>query len=208
MKTAPTLALAVLSIAAASACSSPKVMVPPRIDLQDHEVLAIIEFSSSSQGQLGPLTTTRFMEWVRIDQGLLRIIELGTEQEALSEVGSARLDRAAYQELGRTHEVATIFTGEVVVSDIRPAVSISADLRNIGAAADVDATLTVQMVETASGASIWSRSAEVTQRVGHVSLIGGDISFDADDPERAYGDLVDALLELVTREFRVTWERQ
>jgi hypothetical protein len=200
--------LAVLAVTALPGCGGSKVMVPPLIDLQQHEVLAIIEFTTSDDGELGPLATRRFMEWVRVDQGLVRMVELGTEAEALSEIGGTRLNRAAYQELGRRHEVATIFTGVLEVSDIRPAVSITPDLSALGAAADVDAELTVQMVETASGASLWSRSASVTQRVGHISVFQGDVSFDAEDPERAYGELVDALVEAVTRDFRVSWERR
>ena len=103
----------------------------------------------------------------------------------------------------------TIFTGELIISDIRPAIRISSDLGNMGVAADVDATLNVEMVETASGASIWSRSASVTKRVGEVSLLGSrDVVFDADNPERAYGELIDALVVAVSGEFRATWERR
>lgn len=203
------LTLAALTVAAAFGCGGSKVMVPPRIDLQDHEVLAMIEFSSSSEGELGPLATQRFMEAARLDQGLVRMVEIGTEEEVLKEVGSDRLDRSTFKELGSKYDVATIFTGELLISDIRPAVSVTSDLSAIGAAADVDATLTVHMVETASGASIWSRSADVTKRVGQVSLLGSrHVVFDAEDPERAYGDLVNALVDLVTGDFRVSWVRQ
>lgn len=203
------LLLASIPVSAALACGGSKVMVPPRIDLQQHEVLAIIEFNSNKEGELGPLATARFVEEARRDQGLLRIVELGPEGQALNEIGKARLDRSAYQELGRAHDLATLFTGELVVSEIRPAVSITSDLGSIGAAADVDATLTVQMVETASGASIWSRSASVTKRVGQVNLFGGrDVVFDADDPERAYGELVNALVQSVTADFKVSWARR
>ncbi len=190
-------------------CGGTKVMVPPRIDLHQHEVLGIIEFSSSREGELGPLATARFMEAVRVDQGLVRIIDLGPENEAMRSVGATRLDRSAYQSLGQAHDVNTIFTGELEISDIRPAIQITSDLANMGVAADVDATLTVQMIETASGASIWSRSASVTKRVGQVSVLGArDVIFDAENPERAYGELVDALIGAVTGEFRVTWERR
>lgn len=203
------LGLIALPILAALGCGGSKVMVPPRIDLQQHEVLAVIEFSSSNKGELGPLATSRFMEEVRLDQGLIRIVGLGSENEALQEVGKQRLDPSAYKQLGQVYDVATIFTGELVVSDIRPAISITTDLSSLGAAADIDATLTVQMVETASGASIWSRSASVTKRVGNVSLFGGkDVVFDAEDPEGAYGELVDALVFLVTKEFKVTYARR
>jgi hypothetical protein len=201
--------LLVTTAALQAGCGGTTVPVPPRIDLQQHEVLGIIKFEASNKGELGQLATARFMEAVRQDQGLVRIVHLGTETEALAQVGARRLDRDALMALGERNDLATIFVGELEVSRIRPAVSISTDLRNLGAAADVDATLTVQMIETASGASLWSRSAKVTKRVGEVSLLDGDdFVFDADDPERAYGELVDALVQRVTEDFRVTYVRQ
>ena len=44
-----------------------KVMVPPRIDLSNHEVVGIIEFACSEKGKIGPLCTGRFMEFDRRD---------------------------------------------------------------------------------------------------------------------------------------------
>jgi hypothetical protein len=74
--------------------------------------------------------------------------------------------------------------------------------------AQVDATLDVQMIETATGASLWSGSGRATRTLGNVGVFGGrDFAFDAADPERAYGDLVDALVEQATRDFHATWER-
>jgi len=203
------LGIVTLSFTATLGCGGgTRVQVPPRIDLQQHEILAIIEFTTTNKGELAPLTTQRFVEEIRMDQGLIRIIELGTRDEALAEVEKKRLDPSAYKELGQEYEVATIFVGELIVSDIRPAFSITTDLSKVGASADVDATLTVNMVETATGASIWSRSASVTKRVGNVSVFGGDVDFDAEDPEGAYGELVDALVFLVTEEFKVTYARR
>ncbi len=49
----------------------------------------------------------------------------------------------------------------------------------------------------------------MTRRVGQVSILGGrDVVFDADEPERAYGELVDALVHRVTADFKVSWERR
>jgi len=209
MKWSTRFGVVALSFAATLGCGGgTRVQVPPRIDLQQHEVLAIIEFTTTNKGELAPLTTQRFVEEIRMDQGLIRIIELGNRDEALAEVDKKRLDPSAYKELGQEYEVATIFVGELIVSDIRPAFSITTDLSKVGASADIDATLTVNMVETATGASIWSRSASVTKRVGNVSLLGGDIDFDAEDPEGAYGELVDALVFLVTEEFKVSYARR
>ena len=197
-----------VTVAVGSGCGS-KVMVPPRIDLQQHEILAIIEFASSEEGELGPLATKRFMEAARRDQGLVRIVEIGPEAEALRRAGADRLDQDAFRALGSEYGVNTIFTGELVVSDVRPDVRVTPDLRDVGLAAEVDATLAVQMTETVTGASLWNNSADVTMRVGQVRVFGGrQVVFDADDPERAYGELISALVGAVTRDFRVTWERR
>ncbi len=200
--------LAMLPIAALLACGGKRVLVPPRIELRQHEVLGIIEFNTNREGKLGPFATQRFMEAARADQGLVRIVELGTRDEVLREVNSRRLDQAAYRALGQRYGLNTVFIGELDISDIRPAIRVAPNLTDMSVAADVDATLTVQMVEIDTGASLWSRSASVTRRVGHVSVFGRDVVFDAEEPERAYGDLVDALVGYVTRDFRASWERR
>ncbi len=200
--------LAALPIATLLACGGSRVLVPPRIELRQHEVLGIIEFDTNREGKLGPLATQRFMEAARVDQGLVRIVELGTRDEVLREVNSRRLDQTTYRALGQRYGLNTVFIGELDISDIRPAIRITPNLTDMTVAADVDATLTVQMVEIETGASLWSRSASVTRRVGQVSVFGREVVFDADEPERAYGDLVDALVGYVTQDFRASWERR
>ena len=188
---------------------APRVMVPPKIDLKQHEVIGIIEFSSSEEGELGRYATREFMEAARRDQGMVRIVELGSEAEALRTVGHERLTQAAFRALGETHEVSTIITGELIVSDVRPDITITPGFGYVSVGAEVDARLTAQMVETAGGASIWSSSATTTEKVGHVSVFGGkNVAFDAENPDEAYGKLIDALVESVTQDFRVTWKRK
>jgi len=187
----------------------PKVMIPPRIDLKQHEVIGIIEFKFSSKGKLGTLATKKFTEEVRRDQGLVRIVSLGSETETLKTVGYERFNQAAFKALGKEHDVKTILTGELIVSDVRPNIKISPGLSFVSFSAKVDATLNVQMIETSSGASIWNSSASDTKKVGSISIFGGkNFAFDADDPEKAYGKLVNSLVDKVTRDFRVTWERK
>lgn len=186
-----------------------KVMIPPRIDLSDYEVLGVIEFACSENGKLGSLATSRFTEFARRDQGMIRIIDLGTEAEVLKKIGHNKLDQEAFIEIGETYEVATIFTGELIVSDVRPDIMITPGLGYMGFGAEVDATLSAQMIETVTGASIWNNSGSATRSVGHVSIFGGSaFAFDAEDPDKAYGKLVDELVDRVTRDLQVTWERQ
>jgi hypothetical protein len=206
MRRALVVGMATLTVVAALGCG-PRVMVPPRIDLTEHEVLGIIEFATSEEGELGAYATRRFVEASRRDQGMVRIAELGPEVEVLEDVGHDRLDPAAFKDIGERYAVTTIFTGDLEVSDVRPDFTITPGFDFVSVSAEVDVTLDVRMVETATGASIWSSSASATESVGHVSLFGDDISFDAEDPDKAYGKLVEALVEEVTRDFRVSWKR-
>lgn len=186
-----------------------KVMVPPRIDLSDHEMIGIIEFECSEKGKLGALATSRFMEFARHDQGMIRIIELGTESEVLKKIGHNKLNQEAFKEIGEEYEVRTIFIGELIVSDVRPDIKITPGLGYMGFGAEVDATLSAQMVETVSGASVWNNSASATREVGHVSIFGGSsFAFDAEDPDKAYGKLINHLVDRVTIDFQVTWVRE
>ncbi len=202
------LCIAIVLMAVALSCG-PRVMVPPKIDLKQYEVLGIIEFSSSHEGKLGPLATRKLMEAARKDQGMVRIVELGSEADVLKAVERDRLDQTAFMALGEKHQVSTIITGRLVVSDVRPDITITPGFGLMNFAAEVDASLDAQMVETATGASIWSSSASETKRVGDVSIFGGKhFAFDAEDPDKAYSKLVDALVEEVTKDFRNTWKRK
>ena len=213
MKKLSLLVVAGLALAGMFACSHrPPVqttLVPPRIDLKQHELIGIVDFKSTSEGKLGPLATRSFTEWARRDQGPVRILDLGSRAQALRSVGKDRWDRDTYIALGQKHGVNTIITGELKVSDIRPDVRILASLRSGEISAEVDATLAVQLIETSTGASIWSASASSTSSVGHVSMLGGkNFAFDAQDPKAAYGGLVNTLVEVTTRDLRATWVRQ
>jgi hypothetical protein len=182
--------------------------VPPRIDLKEHEVIGVIDFGCSAEGELGPVTTGHFIDAARQDQGLVRIVRLGSESEALASVDQTRLDPAACKALGEKHGLQTIVTGSLTISEVHPNIDILQGLTRAGVSADVDVELAVQMVETATGASLWSDSAAATQRVAGLSVFGGKrVTFDAADPERAYGQLANSLVEAVTHDFRATYRR-
>jgi hypothetical protein len=192
------------------ACASHQTfMVPPRIDLAKHEMIGVIVFSSSSASELGPLATRKFTELARQDQGLVRMVEFGSEDEVLASVEREHWNVDTFRALGTKHGVQTVLIGEVEVSEIRPDISVSRSLRSGTLSAQVDATLAVRLVETATGASIWSRSSKTTMSVGHLSILGNEeIVFDAEDPEGAYGAMIDTLVDQVTRDFRVSWVRR
>ena len=104
-------------------CSGTKhetVTVPPRIDLTQHDTIGVIDFTTTARGELGPFTTRRFTELARRDQGLVRIIEFGSESEALSSVGENEFSTETLKALGKKHGVRTIITGELTISEVKP----------------------------------------------------------------------------------------
>jgi len=99
--------------------------------------------------------------------------------------------------------------GKLTLSDAKPNVRIDSSLRSGSVASLVNATLEVEMIETATGASIWSASARAQDSLGQVSLLGGgDVAFGANDSEQVYAGLIDNLVEQATRDFHESWERR
>lgn len=185
-----------------------RVLVPPRIDLKAHEVVGVIDFDCDGGDEFGPFLMDRFVEAVRCDQGMVRILRLGSPSEVLGTVDRAQLDPAACKAIGGRFGVKTIFTGRLTVSDVKPNISVAQALTSFSLSADVDAVLAVEMLEAESGASLWSASARDRQRIGGVRVFGDkSFTFDADDPQNAYSSLVDSLVYGVTPDFRARWIR-
>jgi len=198
-----------LALTAGILACGKRVMIPPRVDLKDHEVIGIIEFKCTHEGKLGPLATRDFTESIRRDQGMIRIVDLGTEKEALKAVNMKKLDRDAYQAIGDKYEVNTIFAGELKISDVKPKIDIGLLFGALSFRAVVDASLAVRMIEISSGASVWNSSASASREIGGVTIFGGkNFAFNADDPDESYGELLNVLIDRTSRDFQVTWERR
>jgi hypothetical protein len=183
------------------------VRVPPRVDLASLEQIGVVEFRSSSEDELGRLATERFAESARRDQGLVRMVDLGTEDAVLRSLGKSDWDPETYKTLGSEREIRTILLGELTLARQRPSVRVAPDLGSGSLSMKVKATLVVRLVEAESGAAIWSRTASAARSVGHLDVLGGeDVRIAAGDPNAAYGELVDHLVEQVTNDFHVHYE--
>jgi hypothetical protein len=213
MSRIPARSIAILSLLLVCGCASAppvrRVWVGPSVDLKAYEIIGMVEFTSASKGKLAALTTRRFAEAARRDQGMVRMVDIGPKQAALASVGMNGWNPESCRAVGRKHGARTMFQGTLTISNVRPSVQISALFRSGQVTAQVDATLEVEMIEVETGASIWSRSASATRTLGQVSVFGGkDFVFDADDPERAYGDLVDFLVARVAADLQGSWQTQ
>lgn len=186
----------------------PRIMVPPAIDLTAYEPVGIINFACNAEGKLDRYITQRFIEEMTKDQKLIKIIELGKEEDVLKAVNRVTLGPDVVKEIAQKYNVKSVITGELNISGVRPKINIVPGLHGIGAEAEVEATLVAHMLETIDGATIWTGSSRSKRTVGNVSFwSGGHFSFDAEDPEASYGDLAQELIHNATRDFRVTWHR-
>jgi hypothetical protein len=196
-------ALASLTLACAS-----KILVPPKVDLKAFEVIGVIEFDCPSGGELCPFATQRFIDVSREDQGMVRILNLGSQADVLASIGEDGLDQEAFQALGQKHSVSTIVTGKLVVSSAKPDVAIDPAVGYAGVGAQVKGELSVQMIEVATGASVWSRSANASRQLGGGGVLQGEVVINIQDPDNAYSQLIDDLAYAVAQDFQATWERR
>jgi len=184
------------------ACGGKYVWVAPRLDLQPHSPVGLVTFTvENAQGTLHEVATQRFAEAAFAGQENIEILELGDAATLLSKVGETELGPRAAQAIGEEHRVPAVFVGHLVVSNVKP----SGALGPFGGAhlrATVSVDLTVRLLSTATGGTLWSRSARATETVGEVGLVNGRPVFGAEDPNEAYGRLVDLLVDEVTMDLR------
>jgi hypothetical protein len=193
----------------AAGCSSKRVLVPPRMDLVEYYRLGLVTFTieNAKGDQLNRLATERFMTDVLGGQPGIEILELGVADAVLDEIGESQLGPRAARAIGGAHEVPAVFFGHITVSDVKPRGVLSGiSLPHVEATVSVD--LTVRLVSAESGGTLWSSRARAEETVGQLSLTGGDVYFSAEDPEDAYGRLVDVLVYEVTRDLRPSWVKQ
>ena len=178
-----------------------RVYVPPAIDLKPQETIGIIEFKSDAKGDLGEFVTQKFIQSITEDQGL-RIVELGDEQAALEAIGMTHLGPDAFKAIGEKYELNTVFTGTLDVTEATPSCGFGPGYATFEA--KVNARLAARLVETGTGATVWSNSARDERTVAGVEKFGHDFSFTAEDPEKAYGDMARSLCRRITHDFRHT----
>lgn len=184
------------------------VEVPPRVDLHAFESIGIVQFESDAKGNLAAFATQRFIEAMQQSQPGVRVLELGPGAELEPPLGSGAVDHAAIQAIGRKYAVDAVIVGDLAVKNVRPKVDVYNLVKSMSVSADVDAALTTRMLETSRGATVWTRSTRSTRRVAQVGVGAGKVSFDARDPQNAYGELVDALISEITDDFRVSYVRK
>ncbi|MBA3259787.1 MAG: hypothetical protein H0T68_10015 [Gemmatimonadales bacterium] len=199
--------LAICGMLALSACASKYAQRPARLDLQPYGHVALVAFTSENErGGLSALATQRFAEAVLESQTGFELVELGGSDPALKDL-PARTDPVVLaQALGEKKNLPAVFVGHLKVSGVKPRARISAGDMNLRAA--VSAELTVRLLSTRTGGTLWRSSSVADGTVGKVGLAGGLPSIAVRDAETAYGKMLHAMVADVTRDLRPTWVKQ
>jgi hypothetical protein len=191
-----------------SGCSSTVlVTVPPRVDLKGYGTLGVVDFTSN-YGLGSARAAQQLQEQIQSAQPGTRFIELGSRETVLAAVGRNQLDADAAKRIGKKYGVDAVFLGEIAYSDPKTDIRVN-DLAKLdaGLRTEVKGDISARLVETASGASVWSNSGWVRRQVGRVNVSEQGISgsMTRSDPRE---EMVPALVYQITHDFRPTTERQ
>jgi hypothetical protein len=202
------LALALLTV---SACGGghpapQRVLVPPRLDLRPYARTGLVLFTVEKvKGDLGLVATRRFSEDVLAAQPGIEVLEVGSADSVRRRVGETEVGPNTARALGATFGVPVIFIGHLKMSNVMPSGGL-AGLAGGHVEATVSAELSVALLATNSGGTLWRSSGVATRKIGGLSLVGGEPFFSAKDPNKAYTALVGDLVDYVTRDLRPTWQ--
>lgn len=202
---------AALALVLLGSCSSTRTVivdVPPRVDLKQYGTLGLVEFASNYDAATNARATREFQVQIHSAQPGTRLVELGT-REALLGPGARQFDVDALRRIGAKYGVEAVFVGDIVYSDPKTDIRIN-DLARLdgGARTEVRGDLAVRLIETRTGASVWSSSSWARREVSRVNVSassGISGSTRDSDPRNA---MVPALVLHATPDFRPSTVRQ
>ena len=200
--------LALCVASALSACAAKYAQVPARLNLSPYGRVAVVTFSDDqSNTGMTTLATQRFAEALLASQSGIELLELSSADSSLRTLAAAGDATAFAQAIGREKHVPAVFLGHVTASGVTPRGRVSAS-GGLSMKASVSAELTVQLISTSTGGTLWRSSSAANGTVGRLGVSGALPSVAVRDPNEAYGEMVGELVRGVTRDLRPTWVKQ
>jgi hypothetical protein len=202
---------AVLGLALLAGCASRTVLVrvPPQVDMAAYATTGIVEFTSNADPALGQHASRQFQESVQAAQPGTRFVELGTREEVLEAVAARQLDAQAVRKIGAKYGVDAVVVGELVYSEPKFDINMIDPARMQAAVkAEVKGDMSSKLLETKSGASVWSSSSWAKRQLGSVRVsaetgVSGRMS-----NANPRDDMVPDMVHHLTHAFRATSVRQ
>lgn len=184
------------------------VPVPPRVALNSHGTLGVVAFASNADPAINAQATREFQARIHAAQPGTRLVELGSREVVLAAVGSRQLDTDALSKIGAKYGVDAIFLGEIAFAE-KTDVRITDISRLEGGARTVlRGDISSKLVETRTGASVWSSAAWATRQVGRVSVSSERGVSGAVRSSNPREEMVPTLLFHLTQDFRPSTARQ
>lgn len=199
--------LAVCGALALSGCAAKYSQVPPRLDLAPYGRVAIVTFAADQQANqaMSTMATQRFAEAVLAGQPGVELLELDASDSSLRAI-PAHDAPALAKMLGRDRDVAAVFVGSLKTTGLKPRGKINT--AGMQVRASVSAELSVRLLSTRSGGTVWRSTGAAEGTVGRLAVAGGLPAVAVRDQEEAYGELVRGLVNDVSRDLRPTWVKQ
>jgi hypothetical protein len=193
MSRKPVLVAAICGAIVLSACSAKYAQVPARLDLHRYGRVAVVTFDAHvADTALATLATRQLAETVLAHQLGVEVIELSLADTALDALAR--------------RGVPVAFLGELAISEMKPSGSLSP--RRASLQTGITVELSVKLVSTESGGTLWRSSAAADRTTGRVTLTGGGPSISMRDRDAAYDDAVISAVRVATTDLRPTWVRQ
>ena len=184
-----------------------KVLVPPRVELNAYQYIGVIEFSTNAEDALKAYVTQNFIQHIQSAQPGTRVLELGDERHLLHSLGQGQLDSQTIKSIGKKYNVDALILGHLEISEIKPKINIYASPNALQAGAYIEAALQTKILETDSGATLWTNATTGRTRIASLSFIeDGPIRVGVSDPKEKYGHLVPELVYVNTHDFRCQYE--
>ena len=184
------------------------VPVPPRVDLKPYGTLGIIDFSSNGERALSVQATRQFQEQVQEAQPGTRFLELGTRETVLAGIGARDFDPDTLRRIGEKYRVNAVVLGEIVYAEPRTDIKV-ADITRLegGVRSELRADISGRLLETQSGASIWTRSAWTKRQIGTLS-VSAERGVTGSMKSNPREEMVPSLVYQLTHDFRPSTVRE
>jgi hypothetical protein len=202
--------LAGCSMLALSACGAHYAQVPARLNLEPYGRVALVTFSTEQpdKQQWSTMATQRFAEALLASQSHIELIEVPVSDSTARALAQADDPSELLAAIGRERRVPAVFLGRLSVSGVKPKGGLINAARGLKVQAEVSAQLSVRLLSTGTGGTMWRSSSIANGTVGRVALADATPSVAVRNPDDTYGELVGELVHNVTRDLRPTYVKQ
>lgn len=192
-------------------CGTPtvRVRVPPRVDLKSWPLIGVVDFTTNGYPPLAKEATEKFIQNLEAAQPGTRLLELGNGEEILRELHRNAFDPGTIRAMGTRYKVDAVLIGHLEVSGMTPDIHVSPSMDALSASAKVSADLSAKLLETATGAIVWSNGAHGRWSLGGLRYDGGGVAnLHYDAPGNKYRKMILDLASVATDDFRPTYEER